>query len=62
MLFDEWPPYDVDHFRPGCFIFHEQQIDKVLHVCAVTVGNWLLFVLHDLEDKTEQVLCVKRML
>ena len=34
-------------------------IDQVFHSLTVCVRYWLLFILHDLENQSKQIFCVK---
>ena len=49
-LYDTWP-FDL--------VFNQEEIDQVFHALAVTIRNWLLFVLDYLENQTKQVFSVE---
>ena len=55
MLFHERPIDDVDDARPRLLVLGEEHLDDLFELVAVVPIDRLLLVLHNLEDKAEQI-------
>lgn len=62
MLFHERPIDDVDDARPRLLVLGEEHLDDLFELVAVVPIDRLLLVLHNLEDKAEEVLRVEGVL
>lgn len=59
MLLHKWLLDDFDDTRSRFFIFYQKHIDQVFHSLTISVRYWLLFILHNLENESKQIFCVK---
>ena len=59
MLLHERLLYDLNDTRSRFFILDQKHINKIFHSLTVCVRYWLLFILHDFENQSKQIFCVK---
>ena len=59
VLLHEWLLDDLNDSWSRFFIFDQKHINQVFHSLTISVGYWLLFILHNLENESKQIFCVK---